>query len=53
MWAIHSADYFKAAIVNVEDIINTDVKRLSQYGNGRRPHPPNFHPEIDTSVELD
>ena len=37
MWAMNSADYFKGDIANVENILNTYVKRLSQYGNVRRP----------------
>ena len=30
-----------------------DGKSLSQYEDGRRPYPSSFHPEIDTSAEID
>jgi len=53
MWATHSGDYCKAAIANLEKTLPADGKSLSQYGDGKRPYPSSFHPEIDTSAELD
>ena len=53
MWETHSGDYWKASIANLEKIMTDDGKSLLQYGDGRRPYPSNFHPEIDTSAEID
>jgi hypothetical protein len=53
MWTMHSGDYCKAAIANLEKTLTADGKSLSQYGDGKRPYLSTFHPEIDTSAELD
>ena len=53
MEAMNSVDYCKVAIANMEKTVNAYGKDLSQYGDGRIPYPPIFHPEIDTSTELD
>ena len=53
MWATHSRDYYKAANANLEKTLTADGKRLPQYWDGRRPYLSSFHPDIDTSAELD
>ena len=50
---VSSQHYFKAAVANLEKTPNEDSNCLSKYGYGMRPYPPGFHPEIDTSLELD
>ena len=52
MWATHIGDYFKTAIENMEKTLKADGKILSQYRDGSRPYMSNFHPEIETSAEL-
>ena len=53
MWATHRGDYCEAVIANMENTLTDDGKILSHYGDGMRPYPSSFHPEIDTSPELD
>ena len=52
IWENHSGYYFKAAIANMEKTLTAYGKSLSQYGGCNRPYPSSFHPEIDTSAEI-
>ena len=52
MCAIHSGDYFKSEIANMEKTLTADGKILFHYGDGRRPYLYSFHPDIDTSTEI-
>ena len=53
MWETHSANYYKAAISNLDKNLNAYGNSLSQYDNGRNPYLPIVHPEVYTSDELD
>ena len=53
MWGTHRGDYFKSEIANLEKTLTDDRKILLQYGDVRRPYLSSFHPEIDTSSDLD
>ena len=53
LWATHRGDYCEAVIANMENTLTDDGKILSHYGDGMRPYPSSFHPEIDTSAEID
>ena len=52
MWDTHSGDYSKAAIANLEKTLTAYERILSQYGYGRRPYLSSFHPQIDTSADI-
>ena len=53
LWETHSGYYCKSEIANLDKTLTADGKILSQYRDGRRPYLSIFHPEIDTSAEID
>ena len=51
VWTMSSTDYVKAAIANVEEQLKKKGKKLPT--KVPTPMPANYHPELDTSPELD
>ena len=51
---MHYVYYLKGAIKNVDDIISKNHGVcIKQYGNGKRPYPQDYMPELDIMNELD
>jgi hypothetical protein len=54
MWSTTCVDYCKGAIGNVEAMLQQDgMNPLKTYGDGKRPYPSTYRPEIDVTKELD
>ena len=53
IWSTNCTEYIKAAIDIVRKDIASDPKPLHKRGDGKRPFPATYRPELDTSPELE
>ena len=52
-WSMTCVDYLKGAIENVNNMLQDSDSALKNCGDGRRPYPSAYRPEIDATNELD
>ena len=52
-WSMTCIDYIKGATENVNKMLQEDKSALKNCGDGKRPHPSSYRPEIDVTPELD
>ena len=52
-WAMNCVEYLKGAISNVDNLLKESDSSLKLYGDGRRPYPSSYRPEMDVTLELD
>jgi hypothetical protein len=51
-WSMNCVDYLKGAIENVNNMLHDAGTALKNCGDGKRPFPSSYRPEIDTTPEL-
>ena len=51
-WSMTCVDYLKGAIRNVDNMLEEDNAALKMFGDGKRPYPSSYRPEIDVSPVL-
>ena len=51
-WSATCVDYLKGAIENVNKMLQEDDSALKNCGDGKRPYPLSYRPEIDVTKEL-
>ncbi len=51
-WSMTCVDYCKGAIKNVEDILEKNKVALKMFGDGHRPFPSSYRPELEVSPTL-
>ena len=52
-WSMTCVDYLKGVISNVNKNLEQAKTSLKNFGDGKRPYPSSYRPEIDVSRELD
>ena len=52
-WSMSCVDYLKGAIKNVDNILGENNAALKMFGDGHRPYPSSYRPEIDVTPLLD
>ena len=52
-WSMSCGDYLKGAIKNIDDTLAESKSALKMFGDGHRPYPSSYRPEIDTSTLLE
>ena len=48
-WSMSCIDYLKGAVKNVDDMLGEDKAALKSFGDGHRPYPSAYRPEIEVS----
>ena len=51
-WSMNCVDYLKGAIENVNNMLQEADSALKNCGDGKRPYPSSYRPEIDVTPEL-
>ena len=49
VWSMTCVDYIKSAIRNVNDTLEKDKVVMKMFGDGHRPYPSSYRPEMDVS----
>ncbi|GFH56846.1 hypothetical protein CTEN210_13322 [Chaetoceros tenuissimus] len=52
-WSMNCVEYLKGAIENVDNQLQDHDSALKNYGDGKRPYPSSYRPEMDVTQELD
>ena len=52
-WSMDCVEYLKGAISNVDNLLKESNSSLKAYGDGKRPYPSSYRPEMDVTSELD
>ncbi|GFH55427.1 hypothetical protein CTEN210_11903 [Chaetoceros tenuissimus] len=52
-WSMNCVEYLQGAISNVDKYLNECGSALKNYGDGKRPYPSSYRPEMDVTPELD
>lgn len=52
-WSMTCVEYLTGAIANINNTLNESNTSLKNFGDGKRPFPSTYRPEIDVSKELD
>lgn len=52
VWSATCVDYLKVSIDNFDRMLKEDQKALKFYGDGHRPFPSSYRPEMDVTHEL-
>ena len=52
-WSMNCVEYLKGAISNIDNLLKESNSSLKMYGNGKRPYPSSYRPEMDVTLELD
>ena len=52
-WSMNCVEYLKGAISNVDNLLKESNSSLKAYGDGKRPYPSSYRPEMDVTSELD
>ena len=52
VWSMTCVDYIKGAIKSVNDMLEKDNVALKMFGDGHRPYPSSYRPELDVSELL-
>ena len=51
-WSMSCTDYLRGAVKNVDEMLKEDNAALKSFGDGHRPYPSTYRPEIDVSELL-
>ena len=52
-WSMNCVEYLRGAISNVDNLLKECNSSLKTYGDGKRPYPSAYRPEMDVTSELD
>ena len=52
VWSMTCVDYIKGAIKSVNDMLEKDKVAMKMFGDGHRPYPSSYRPELDVSELL-
>lgn len=52
-WSMNCVEYLQGAISNVDNLLKEYNSSLKAYGDGKRPYPSSYRPEMDVTSELD